>query len=68
MSDVTFIGLGKMGAALAEVLLKSGRRTSVWNRNAARCGALADKGVVVSRRIAQQLSENRGRHHHVPVR
>ena len=48
MSDVTLIGLGKMGTALAEALLKTGRRTTVWNRNPARCGPVAAKGAEVA--------------------
>jgi 3-hydroxyisobutyrate dehydrogenase-like beta-hydroxyacid dehydrogenase len=51
VSDITIIGLGKMGTALAEALLKGQRRLSVWNRNSARCNALAAKGADVAATI-----------------
>lgn len=37
MSDVTVIGLGPMGGALARVLRSAGRELTVWNRTAERC-------------------------------
>ena len=33
MSEITMIGLGPMGAALAQALLKAGREVTVWNRS-----------------------------------
>jgi 3-hydroxyisobutyrate dehydrogenase-like beta-hydroxyacid dehydrogenase len=48
VNDITLIGLGKMGTALAEAWLKGHHRISVWNRNAARCGGLAAKGAEVA--------------------
>ena len=46
MSDVTIVGLGKMGAALAAALLDSGRSVTVWNRTAAKAKPLVEQGVV----------------------
>lgn len=33
MSDITVIGLGAMGSALARSLLEAGRNVTVWNRS-----------------------------------
>ena len=43
--DVSVIGIGNMGSALAEALIANGHRVTVWNRTAAKCEALADAGA-----------------------
>lgn len=48
MSDVTVIGLGAMGAALAETLLEKGYSVTVWNRTAAKAGPLLDAGATAA--------------------
>lgn len=45
MSDVTVIGLGAMGSAIAVALLGNGFDVTVWNRTAGRTGALVEKGA-----------------------
>lgn len=45
MSDVTVIGLGAMGSAIAAALLENGFDVTVWNRTAGRMGALVEKGA-----------------------
>jgi len=45
MSDVTVIGLGAMGSAIAAALLENGFEVTVWNRTAAKMGALVEKGA-----------------------
>lgn len=45
-SDVTVIGLGKMGAALARAFLRAGHRVTVWNRTANRASSLQQAGAV----------------------
>ncbi|WZX21648.1 NAD(P)-binding domain-containing protein [Myxococcus stipitatus] len=45
-SDVTVMGLGRMGTALASAFLRSGRRVTVWNRTANRARPLQDAGAV----------------------
>ena len=45
MSDVSIIGLGAMGSALAAALLKGGFEITVWNRTAARAATLANDGA-----------------------
>ncbi len=45
---VCVIGLGNMGSALAEALITSGHRVTVWNRTASKCEALAEAGASVA--------------------
>lgn len=49
MSDVTVIGLGAMGSAIAAALLQGGFAVTVWNRTAARMGSLVEKGAQAAR-------------------
>ncbi|TXS52404.1 NAD(P)-dependent oxidoreductase [Streptomyces sp. t39] len=44
-SDVTVLGLGPMGRALAGAFLAAGLRTTVWNRTPGRDGELAGRGA-----------------------
>jgi 3-hydroxyisobutyrate dehydrogenase-like beta-hydroxyacid dehydrogenase len=48
MSDITVIGLGAMGTALAEAFLNQGHKVTVWNRSPAKAEALAAKGAIVA--------------------
>lgn len=43
-SDITVVGLGAMGTALATALMKAGREVTVWNRSAEKMQPLADQG------------------------
>lgn len=45
MSDVTVIGLGAMGSALAETFLARGLQVTVWNRSPERAEPLVAKGA-----------------------
>lgn len=45
MSDISVIGLGKMGAALASTLLRSGRTVTAWNRSAEKAAPLVEAGA-----------------------
>jgi 3-hydroxyisobutyrate dehydrogenase len=45
MTDVGFIGLGTMGAAMAANLARAGFPLRVWNRTTGRAGALVDLGA-----------------------
>ncbi|MEV0195934.1 NAD(P)-binding domain-containing protein [Nonomuraea sp. NPDC050691] len=45
VTPVTVIGLGAMGAALAEAFIKAGHPTTVWNRTAARAAPLIAMGA-----------------------
>lgn len=44
-TDVTVLGLGAMGSALAAALLGSGRSVTAWNRTPGRATALVDRGA-----------------------
>jgi 3-hydroxyisobutyrate dehydrogenase-like beta-hydroxyacid dehydrogenase len=46
MSDITVIGLGLMGAALARAIQRAGHDLTVWNRSAVRMQPFIDDGVV----------------------
>ena len=48
MSDVTVIGLGNMGSALARALLEDGYAVTVWNRSQEKAAPLVDKGAVLA--------------------
>jgi len=48
MSDVTVIGLGNMGSALAHTLLENGCAVTVWNRSPEKAAALVDKGALLA--------------------
>lgn len=48
MSDVSVIGLGAMGSALAEAFLKSGLSVTVWNRSPGKAAALVAQGAVAA--------------------
>jgi 3-hydroxyisobutyrate dehydrogenase-like beta-hydroxyacid dehydrogenase len=44
-TDVTVLGLGAMGSALARALVGAGHRTVVWNRTASRAEPLVALGA-----------------------
>jgi 3-hydroxyisobutyrate dehydrogenase-like beta-hydroxyacid dehydrogenase len=48
MSEVTVIGLGNMGSALARALLEKGRTVTVWNRSLEKAVSLVEKGAVLA--------------------
>lgn len=48
MSDVSVIGLGAMGSALARAFLRAGHPITVWNRTAARAEPLAALGACLA--------------------
>ncbi|MBZ2198632.1 NAD(P)-dependent oxidoreductase [Occultella gossypii] len=47
-SQVTVLGLGEMGSALARTLVDRGYRTTVWNRTATKAAPLAEAGATVA--------------------
>lgn len=48
MSDVSVIGLGAMGSALAGALLRAGHRVTVWNRTSTRAEPLVRDGATLA--------------------
>ncbi|KAL2830396.1 hypothetical protein BJY01DRAFT_260894 [Aspergillus pseudoustus] len=51
-TNVTVIGLGAMGTALAAAFLEKRYPTSIWNRTAARAAPLIDKGAQLSSSVS----------------
>lgn len=49
MMKIGFLGLGKMGSAMAKRLLTAGHTVTVWNRSARATDALAAEGAVVAK-------------------
>jgi 3-hydroxyisobutyrate dehydrogenase-like beta-hydroxyacid dehydrogenase len=56
MSDVTVIGLGNMGSALALALLENGRAVTVWNRTSEKAASLVEKGAVLAPSVAAAIT------------
>lgn len=56
MRDVTVIGLGVMGAALAQTLLKNGYNVTVWNRSPEKAEAFKEEGAVVAMSSAEAIA------------
>lgn len=52
MSDITVIGLGAMGTALAGAFIDNGFDVTVWNRTPARAEPLAARGAVHAASVA----------------
>ena len=56
MSEVTVIGLGNMGSALARALLENGRAVTVWNRSPEKAAPLVDMGAVMAPSAAAAIT------------
>jgi 3-hydroxyisobutyrate dehydrogenase-like beta-hydroxyacid dehydrogenase len=56
MSDVSVIGLGQMGARLAELLLAAGRSVAVWNRSTGKGETLVAQGAVLAGSPAEAIA------------
>jgi 3-hydroxyisobutyrate dehydrogenase-like beta-hydroxyacid dehydrogenase len=56
MSQISCIGLGLMGSALARALLAAGRRITVWNRSLGKSRALVTLGAEEARSLAEALT------------
>jgi 3-hydroxyisobutyrate dehydrogenase-like beta-hydroxyacid dehydrogenase len=54
-TEVSIVGLGAMGAAIASVLLARGRTVSVWNRTAGKADALVARGALRRDRVADAV-------------
>jgi 3-hydroxyisobutyrate dehydrogenase-like beta-hydroxyacid dehydrogenase len=55
MSEISMIGLGAMGSALARALLKSGHGLTVWNRSPQKMEPLAALGAETAERVADAV-------------
>ncbi len=56
MTDITVIGMGDMGSALARTLLASGYNVTVWNRSADKCDALVSEGAHAASSPAEAIA------------
>jgi len=56
MTDVSVIGLGDMGSALAHTLLKSGYSVTVWNRSADKAKALTTAGAELGGSVEETIA------------
>ncbi|MGA7525238.1 MAG: NAD(P)-dependent oxidoreductase [Acidobacteriaceae bacterium] len=57
MMKTAFLGLGKMGSAIAKHLLKSGEKLTVWNRTRSHAEALAGEGAKVASTPADAVKD-----------
>jgi 3-hydroxyisobutyrate dehydrogenase-like beta-hydroxyacid dehydrogenase len=56
-NTITFIGLGKMGSAMAEMLLNSGHKLTVYNRTAAKAEPFAKLGATVANSLEEAVTD-----------
>jgi len=56
MSDITVIGLGLMGAALARAIQRAGHDLTVWNRSPAKMQPFIDDGVAGAADVASAIT------------
>jgi len=56
MTDISVIGLGAMGSALARAQIKAGRSVTVWNRTAEKAAALVSEGATLAATASEAIS------------
>jgi 3-hydroxyisobutyrate dehydrogenase-like beta-hydroxyacid dehydrogenase len=56
MSDLTVIGLGNMGSAIARAFLTSGKSVTVWNRNPGKSDRCERLGASVAKNPAEAIA------------
>lgn len=56
MSDISVIGLGAMGSALARTLLANGYSVTVWNRSADKSAPLVSQGAIAANSAAEAIA------------
>jgi 3-hydroxyisobutyrate dehydrogenase-like beta-hydroxyacid dehydrogenase len=56
MSEVTVMGLGNMGSALAHAFLENRRSVTVWNRSPEKAAPLVEKGAVLASEAASAVA------------
>jgi 3-hydroxyisobutyrate dehydrogenase-like beta-hydroxyacid dehydrogenase len=55
-TQVTVLGLGHMGSAIAKTFVDRGYRTTVWNRTASRSAPLVDAGATAAATAAEAVA------------
>lgn len=56
MSELTLVGLGAMGTAIAQTLAKTGCDLTVWNRSRERAGSLAASGASIADSLQEAIA------------
>jgi 3-hydroxyisobutyrate dehydrogenase-like beta-hydroxyacid dehydrogenase len=56
MADVAVIGLGPMGAALANALMAKGHATAVWNRTPDKARRFIERGAIGAGTVAEAIA------------
>lgn len=57
-SDITVVGLGAMGSALAAALLDAGRDVTVWNRSLDKMKPLEARGARGTAELGEAISSS----------
>jgi 3-hydroxyisobutyrate dehydrogenase-like beta-hydroxyacid dehydrogenase len=56
--NISVIGLGAMGTALARTMIKNGVRVTVWNRTAEKAKALSGEGAIEASTAKEAIASN----------
>jgi len=56
MNEVSVIGLGDMGSAIARTLVKNDYKVTVWNRTAEKVKKLAEEGAIAAKDVLTAVS------------
>ena len=56
MSDITVIGMGSMGSALAKTMLNAGHAVTVWNRDREKSKPLISSGAQITETIEEAIN------------
>jgi len=59
VSDITVIGLGMMGAALARAIQRAGHKLTVWNRSADKMQPFIDNGTAAAPDVVSAITTTR---------
>ena len=55
-TDITVVGLGAMGSALARAQLRAGHKVTVWNRDPHKAEPLAAEGAIAAASCAEAIA------------
>ncbi len=59
MSQISALGLGLMGSALAHTLRRAGHQITVWNRSPEKMNALVEKGAEGAANVESAVNASR---------
>jgi 3-hydroxyisobutyrate dehydrogenase-like beta-hydroxyacid dehydrogenase len=55
MSDITVMGLGQMGSAIAKTMLSTGYQVTVWNRSQDKADQLVSSGAILAATVVNAI-------------